>query len=237
MEKINFAGGEPFIHADLLGALAHFCKHDLGDVAVSIISNGSLIQEDWLDQWGDNVDVLGVSVDSFVEATNDSIGRGCPGRDHLLQVKNVRSWCDDKGIKFKLNTVVNALNVDEDMNLHIAELRPDRWKVFQLLLLQGENTGGRDIRDATSLKVSPQQFQTFVARHAAQPSLVPEDNAAMQNSYLLLDEKMRFLDCSSGGKVPSRGSILEVGVPEALRQAGFDRDMFIQRGGVYDWRK
>jgi hypothetical protein len=47
----------------------------------------------------------------------------------------------------------------------------------------------------------------------------------MQNSYLLLDEQLRFLDCSANGKVPSE-SILEVGVEKALGQAGFDFDMF-----------
>ena len=58
----------------------------------------------------------------------------------------------------------------------------------------------------------------------------------MQNSYLLLDENMAFLDCSGGGKVPGQ-SILTVGVEKALQQAGFDHSMFHQRGGVYDWRR
>ena len=58
----------------------------------------------------------------------------------------------------------------------------------------------------------------------------------MQNSYLLLDEELRFLDCSENGKVPSH-SILEVGVERALSQAGFDHEMFQQRGGVFDWTR
>ena len=58
----------------------------------------------------------------------------------------------------------------------------------------------------------------------------------MQNSYLILDEKMRFLNCSNGGKVPSE-SILEVGVEKALLQSGFDQEMFHKRGGVYDWTR
>jgi len=39
--------------------------------------------------------------------------------------------------------------------------------------------------------------------------LVPENNDMMKNSYLVLDEYMRFLDSSSGGKEPSE-SILGV---------------------------
>eukprot|EP00479_Gromia_sphaerica_P010369 TRINITY_DN4743_c0_g1_i1.p3 TRINITY_DN4743_c0_g1~~TRINITY_DN4743_c0_g1_i1.p3 ORF type:complete len:80 (-),score=16.17 TRINITY_DN4743_c0_g1_i1:131-370(-) len=66
--------------------------------------------------------------------------------------------------------------------------------------------------------------------------MVPEDNSAMRDSYLILDEYMRFLDCSSGKKVPSK-SILDVGVHSALLFSGFDSDMFIQRGGKYKWYK
>ncbi len=50
----------------------------------------------------------------------------------------------------------------------------------------------------------------------------------------MLDEDMCFLDCSTGSKVPSR-SIFEVGVEQALLQAGFDEDQFLKRGGVYEW--
>ena len=52
----------------------------------------------------------------------------------------------------------------------------------------------------------------------------------------LLDEDLSFLDCSEGGKVPSK-SILDVGVEEALKQSGFDLGMFELRGGVYDWKR
>lgn len=45
---------------------------------------------------------------------------------------------------------------------------------------------------------------------------------------------MRFLDCSEGGKKPSK-SILDVGVEAAIDHSGFDEAMFLRRGGVYQW--
>ena len=85
-EKINFAGGEPFLHPTLLGEL---CKksHEMG-LAVSIISNGSRITPEWMKDYGVYVDVLGVSVDSFSPETNALIGRGhvsacCNGLAHV----------------------------------------------------------------------------------------------------------------------------------------------------------
>jgi radical S-adenosyl methionine domain-containing protein 2 len=41
----------------------------------------------------------------------------------------------------KLNTVVNRLNYAEDMRENIESLDPFRWKVFQVLELEGENVG------------------------------------------------------------------------------------------------
>ena len=47
---------------------------------------------------------------------------------------------------------------------------------------------------------------------------------------------LRFLNCTGGAKTPS-DSIREVSVIKALRAAGFDAEMFEERGGVYDWSK
>lgn len=234
-EKINFAGGEPFNHPKLLGTL---CKtsQELG-MAVSIISNGSLIRPRWMEEYAQFVDILGVSADSFVPETNAAIGRGGDANNkHAHRVLKVREMCSQYDVLFKINTVVNALNKDEDMNTYIQMLDPYRWKVFQVLILAGENAGGADLRDARELTVTRSEFDRFVHRHAAQKMLIPEPNEVMQNSYLLLDENLAFLNCAGGGKLPSR-SILDCGVQEALLEAGFDEDRFEERGGVFQWRR
>jgi radical S-adenosyl methionine domain-containing protein 2 len=58
----------------------------------------------------------------------------------------------------------------------------------------------------------------------------------MKDSYLLLDERMRFLNCTANRKDPT-GSILEVGVQQALDESGWDDAMFVHRGGLYDWTR
>ncbi len=60
--------------------------------------------------------------------------------------------------------------------------------------------------------------------------MIPEDNETMRDSYLLLDEKLRFLDCSGGKKIPSE-SILDVGVEKAFEKSGFNKEQFDARGG------
>ena len=236
-DKINFAGGEPFLHPEMLGMLCR-SAHESGS-AVTIISNGSMIRKAWMQEYGQYVDMLGVSCDSFVPATNAMIGRGGDANNrHIERMLRVRQMCSDHDIQFKMNTVVNKLNWDEDMNDAVASIDPLRWKVFQVLVLEGENAGGGDLRDARPLRVTDEQFKAFCERHSARHAQVmkPEPNDEMQNSYLLLDENMCFLNCANGGKVPSE-SILDVGVLRALSQAGFDHYSFEARGGIFAWHR
>lgn len=54
MEKINFSGGEPFLQdkGEYVGELVLYCKQYLELPSVTIVSNGSLISEDWFLQYG-----------------------------------------------------------------------------------------------------------------------------------------------------------------------------------------
>ncbi|KAF6721835.1 Radical S-adenosyl methionine domain-containing protein 2 [Oryzias melastigma] len=238
MEKINFSGGEPFLHerGEFLGKMVQYSKVDLQLPSVSIVSNGSMIKEKWFQKYGDYLDILAISCDSFNEETNQLIGRTQGRKSHLDSLYKIRSWCQQYKVAFKINSVINTFNIDEDMTDQIQQLDPVRWKVFQCLLIDGENAGETALREAEKFVISDQQFQEFLGRHSGVSCLVPESNEKMRNSYLILDEYMRFLDCRDGSKHPSR-SILDVGVKEAICFSGFDEKMFFQRGGKYVWSK
>lgn len=100
----------------------------------------------------------------------------------------VRDLCDKYKILFKINTVVNTYNHDEDMADNIMKLNPIRWKVFQCLLLEGENVGPDALRNAERFYINEEVFNEFLERHTQVRCLVPESNTKMQNSYLILDE-------------------------------------------------
>lgn len=131
MERINISGGEPFLQARFLGEIIKYCKVELRVESTGIICNGSKVTEKWLDEYGSYLDIMGVSCDSFDDDTNLRIGRSENGRGiHKTKVFQVADWCRDRGIKFKLNTVVNRYNVDEDMSHGIEAIAPSRWKVW-----------------------------------------------------------------------------------------------------------
>ena len=241
MRKINFAGGEPFLYPKKLAMLCRFAKVNLQLESVSIITNGTKVTEKWMRENSEYIDILGVSCDSFDEATNIQIGRGTG--ENVTQLFRIRNWCSDFGVKLKLNTVVCKLNWEEDMSPIVSELKPFRWKCFQVLVVENENdSSGSSVkldprkRNAKRLLISDQQYEAFCDRHKHVASFVPESNGMMASSYLILDEYLCFLDKGSGVETQSPG-ILDVGVREALRHVRWDEDAFFRRGGIYDWSK
>lgn len=199
MRKVNFSGGEPFLFKRYLGALVQFCKVELGLESVSVVSNGSLIDAKWMQKYGPYLDILAVSCDSFDPAVLRAMGRAnAKGEtDHISQTKRVRDWCEAYSVVFKMNTVVTARNAHEDLSAEVKLLRPRRWKVFQVLPIEGENVGDNaTARDARGLEISTEAFEAYISRHRADTFvskvIVPEDNANMRDSYLILDQRMRL---------------------------------------------
>ncbi|KAF3182636.1 hypothetical protein TWF788_005950 [Orbilia oligospora] len=235
MRKLNIAGGEPFLNPKFLSQILQYSKEELGLESISIISNGSKIREDWLEKHAKWLDILAVSCDSFDPETNKKIGRGTDG-GNVTRLFQIAAWCRKYGIKFKLNTVVNIYNWDEDMATEIQKLAPFRWKVFQCLIVAGENDDETRKTDARKFLVTEEQWQTFCRRHEHLDCYVPEDNKHMASSYLLLDEYMCFLDKGEGMMTKSE-PILKVGVKEAMKQVVWDKKSFVERGGIYDWSR
>jgi molybdenum cofactor biosynthesis enzyme MoaA len=167
MRKVNFSGGEPFLveRGWRVGELVRYCKETLHIESVSIVTNGSLVEENWFGRYGKFVDIIAVSCDSFDSATNAKIGRQFKGQNHVDSLRIVSEWCKEYNVLFKLNTVVNAHNKDEDMSEEVRDLAPIRWKVFKVLSITGENAGEGAQRQVKDFEVTDQEFDTFLEKH------------------------------------------------------------------------
>lgn len=127
-EKLNSAGDEPFLYPKFLHNLLQYGKRDLMLKSIRIVSNGSKVTERFLRENAEFLDILAISCDSFNAETNIQIGRDKTGKN-VEQLLQISKWCDEYGIKFKINTVVCHLNWNEDMSQLISEAQPFRWKV------------------------------------------------------------------------------------------------------------
>jgi radical S-adenosyl methionine domain-containing protein 2 len=184
-----------------------------------------------LDEAPGAVHWVGLSVDSGVEAVQAELGRGAG--DHNQRSIELADEVRARGIRLKLNTVVTSANWLEDMSDLVRRIRPERWKAFQVLRVEGEND-----RTVGPLLITPEQYGAFVARHdhlaAEGLGLIPEDNDAMRGSYVMIDPQGRFFSNETRGYTISE-PILSVGVQAALAQVGWRSDKFEARGGRYEW--
>ncbi len=57
--------------------------------------------------------------------------------DHVARSLSLFDRLHQYGIRVKLNTVVTRLNYQEDMSAFVRRVRPERWKVFQVLPVDG----------------------------------------------------------------------------------------------------
>lgn len=230
-EKINFAGGEPTLCKWLPDLIRHARTRGM---KTSIVTNGTMLTEAWLDRVHGALDWIALSIDTVVPATAQAMGRSTrwgplDAETYLDRAEAVRR----QGIRLKMNTVVTALNWQEDLSDFILALRPERWKIFQVLPVAGQNDGRVE-----DLLLSRRQFEAFVARHRALETrgitLVPESNDLMTGSYVMIDPAGRFFDNTAGRHTYSR-PILEVGAAAALRDVAVDPERFAARDGRYAW--
>jgi radical S-adenosyl methionine domain-containing protein 2 len=226
-QKLTFVGGEPTLHQDLPQLLK--IAHGTG-LTTAIVSNGAKLRA-VLEAAPGTVDWVGLSVDSANEATQRALGRG--SGNYVRNSIALFAFIREQGVRTKLNTVVTSLNWQEDLSALVRGVRPARWKVFQVLAIDGQNDG-----KVEPLLITPDQFQAFVTRHAglADEGLAPvaEDNEAMTGSYLMVDPLGRFFD-NIGGRLHFSRPILEVGVTAAFADIQFSLVRLRNRGGVYPW--
>lgn len=224
--RITFVGGEPTLHPSLH---AYITQAKKGGMEASVVSNGMRLTQ-LLDVVAGELDWVGLSLDSVHEEVEIALGRANGRLPYVERVLSLAARVRDLGIRLKLNTVVTKLNIDEDMSDTLLRLRPERWKVFQILLVAGEN----DVR-ARGLSVSRSAFDDYVRRHqrvaTAGICIVPEHNDRMTGSYIMVDPVGRFFSNATGSYVYSR-PILSVGVDEAFGDVGFEVDTYVDRGGV-----
>ncbi len=227
-EKMNFVGGEPTLHPDIDQLV--LAAKEMG-FTTSIVSNGARLARLLASRAGAVLDWVGLSVDSATDEGNALVGRG--GEGYTASVIAHARQARANGAAVKLNTVVTRHNVREDMSALVLAVEPQRWKVFQVLRVEGQNEHAVD-----DLLITSSDFQEFVARHRALADvgipMVAENNDTMTDSYAMIDPMGRFFG-NTGGVHRIGQSIVDAGAIDALGSVGFDNDKLVARGGVYKW--
>jgi radical S-adenosyl methionine domain-containing protein 2 len=228
-EKVTFVGGEPTLCPHLPSLIRR--AKELGLVTM-LVTNGTKLTGAYRDQLAPFLDWVSLSIDASNGALMSKMGRG-NARFHDVCLRQWEELSRIRHLRLKVNTVVTRENLDDDMRGLIRQLRPARWKVFQVLPVRGQNDD-----KVEPLLISKEEFDGWVARHreldAEGLGPVAEDNRDLTGTYLMLDALGRFFHNRTGEHVYT-SSLLHVGVWEALRQLEWDVDGFLARKGIYSW--
>ncbi len=225
-KKVTLAGGEPTLSKHL-PRLLHTIKHQ--GALSCLATNGSRLSVAQVREL--SIDWLTLSIDSRELETHQLLGRCVKGApcswDHYVRLADA---AHRYGKHLKVNTVVCRANLHEDFGRFVSQLAPERWKIFQLLPIVGENDDA--IED---LAITEAEFHSYIERQRTllQNSItvmLPEENDLMRGSYAMVDHLGRFFDDITGRMRYGR-PILEVGIKQAWKDVHFDRSRFVRRGG------
>lgn len=230
-EKITFAGGEPTL-CPWLPDLISTAKN--AGLTTMLVSNGSKLNERFLQANQHHLDWIAVSIDSLNADTNIAAGRAISGITPL-SIDYYASLIDrikQYGYGLKINTVVSRKNYTENMSDFIRYAKPKRWKVFQVLPMIGQNDNRID-----GFTITENEFQYFIDNHSSvqdSTNIIPETNVQIKGSYVMVDPAGRFFDNTSGSHIYSK-PILDIGARLAIQQMSYDFSKFVSRGGIYNW--
>ena len=225
IEKITITGGEPLLHP-LFFDIAKMAK-DIGFV-VSMVSNGSYLNANVVSKLSPFLDWIGLSIDSANEIVETALGRG--SGNHVENIKKLARCIHKTKIRLKINTTVTKLNYTEDMEPLIEQLKPERWKIFQVLPIKGQNDCFLD-----QLLITKEEFFHFKNINnscAGAKSFIFESNEDMINSYFILSPAGKIvhnLDGTNNLLTPlsevDRRSLSQV----------IDSNKYKDRGAIYPW--
>lgn len=231
LQKITFAGGEPTL-CQWLPELVHTAK--VAGMTTGIITNGSALNPDYLNQFAGKLDWIGISIDSLNAETNLKAGR-VQGKNIIPDKQYYMRLCKlvkDAGFKLKINTVVHAYNKTELMSEFIQEVKPLRWKLMRVLPVDGQND-----QQYSAMSITDEEFKSFAANNTlpnGNLNTVIENHENIRGTYLMVDPAGRFFD-NVTGKHRYSLPILEAGVDAALDDIEFSYTKFIERDGKYNW--
>ena len=189
VKRFNLAGGEPLAGEYIEDMIDYIAKKGID---CSIITNGSLLTQDFINRNRGKLQMIGISVDGLDYADNRQIGR-IDRYGHDLPVERLVELANaihNAGIKLKINTVVNAVNCQKDFAPLIQTIMPERWKLLRMLHYDKANDIG------LNLMVTDEEFQNFVQGHQYLHPVV-EDSEDMVNSYIVVNPQGRILTNSS----------------------------------------
>ncbi|MBR7085820.1 MAG: viperin family antiviral radical SAM protein [Oscillospiraceae bacterium] len=237
VSEINIAGGEPLMHPEISEIAEYIQKKG---TAVSLVTNGSLMTDEWIAKNALLFRTVGFSIDALNPDLQIKIGR-CAGINILTEediqhrITLLRRY--NPKIRIKVNTVVSALNKNDCISDNVRKWKADRWK---LLKMQEFDNGTYSNSDIT---VSEEEYAEYARKslaafgldyrqeqimyHAEHMQIITENT--LKGDYIMIGANGCLLDNTNGKDYFSVCDCQNESFAEGLRKLHFDRELYQKR--------
>ena len=223
--RINLAGGEPLLSNNIDKIIDYIYSKG---IKVSLITNGFYLNKEFIDRHKNQLYCIGISVDSLNAETNRLIGR-CQINEECLETNHLTDICQyikDSDIKLKINTCVSKLNYKEDLTGFLEVVKPDRYKVLQMLCNDGDIINVKN-------RITAIEMDEFKNCHKKYISVI-ETEDELKQSYLIVDSKGNV---SCDNLHISNYSIFENNISDILNKIELDKIVYNKRyNAEYQYR-
>lgn len=181
--RINLVGGEIFMCSYLQQIIDYIYSKDID---VSIVTNGYLLTKEFIEKNKMKICCIGISIDSLNSETNKLIGR-CFNKQTLDENKLIY-LCEiikSNNIKLKINHCLSKFNYAEDISKFIEIIKPDRFKIFQMTVIDSIN--GK----CKNMQLSNKEFEVCCNKYKYMNPII-EYEEEMKSSYLMIDSNGNF---------------------------------------------
>lgn len=240
INAFNFAGGEPFVYRGL-EELIHYAYNK--GTKVSIITNGYFMTEDWIRKNVPFLDTIGFSIDSFYTETLKNIGRCDKSGKYLdpdkfsnlvMLIKKL-----NPNTRIKINTVVSALNINENIFQDIINrnLPVDRLKLLKISPFENDEFNNFNItitddmysnyikRSLGSTSVS--KINSMIYKTENDMEIVAE--YSISGGYIMIDAGGRLVDDTLNTNYTIIANCTTTDFSEALKSLSFNQKLYAER--------
>jgi MoaA/NifB/PqqE/SkfB family radical SAM enzyme len=200
---ITFSGGEPFLYPNILDLIK--LVHDSG-IKVQIITNGSMLNKDNIEEYLQYVDRISFSCDSPRSYVNEQIGRGYDSYEHIKEIlPYIREKFDSRKLKININSVITKDESKEyeeikymlsALKKEIIQYEIDKWKILRFYPLRCKAKDNEEI-----FWIPDDQFAQIKSRYTSSgPMLTVEVRDIKDFDEDLIVSPCGFLKKSTNGK-------------------------------------
>lgn len=193
VDKILWAGGEPFLYKDLNKLLKLSKEQGLINY---LNTNASLLTENNVFEKTKYVDRLIISLDFVDDNLNDRYGIG---KNYYYHVQKILNKLKATDLEIQINTVLFSKNIDyiDDLYKELRKYNIKYWKILQYLPIRG-----KALKEKNSLSITENEFEKCVSKYKKEKNnfeLIVHDIKKMEESHIIILSSGKII-CSEKGK-------------------------------------